>query len=717
VLVAVAVLFMGAAFFLPLWRISLIAPQYPEGLGMLIRISNVVGAKEGDLQSINGLNHYIGMKVIEPDTIPELRFMPYILGFLVLTGLLVSALGARRALIGWAGVLAATLIAGLADYWKWGYDYGHDLSPDAIIKIPGMTYQPPLIGSKQLLNFVATSWPASGGWLLIAAAVLVAAAIFLAVAPKGATRALALVGLAACAASGPQPIVLGQDACDYCRMTIADSRYGGEAITTTGRVHKFDGIECLAGYMRTALAGTVKAVYVIDLQHPGTLVPAESAGFLKATLIHSAMGKSLVGFASPKAAEEQRAMLGGATMTWAQVLADSVPAAAGATSTGRTITEMLAAAHPGDHIFIDSGTYREPTLVVRTPNITIEGRGWPVLDGNNERTVLLVEADDVTVRGLVVMHTGVAQIEDRAGIRVQNAHRCLIENNRLVDNLFGIYLQSSSECTVRHNDVSAHGLTQNTSGNGIHLWYSPYAVIEDNHVHGHRDGIYFEFSQHGVTRNNVSERSERYGLHFMFSDSCRYEHNIFRDNNSGVAVMYSRGIIMKENRFERSWGGAAYGLLLKEILGGEISGNIFDRNSTGIYLEGSSHLTVRENTFIQNGWAVKLLGDAEDDHFTGNSFSGNAFDVSTNSTTTTSTFDGNWWDAYRGYDLDHDGTGDVPFYPVRLFALVVEQHPPALVLLRSPLVGLLDAAEHVLPVLTPAAIVDPRPLMRPPVSP
>jgi nitrous oxidase accessory protein len=657
------------------------------------------------------------MKVIEPDTIPELRFMPYILGFLILTGLLVAALGKRNALIAWSALLAATLAAGLADYWKWGYDYGHDLNPDAIIKIPGMTYQPPLIGSKQLLNFVATSWPASGGWLLIAAAALVAAALFVTATPKLAARAVALVGLAACAASGPQPIALGQDACDYCRMTIADARYGGEAITTTGRVHKFDGIECLAGWARTAPAGTVKALYVIDLQHPGTLVPAESAGFLKAALIHSPMGKSLVGFVSMKAAEEQRAMLGGTTMTWAEVLADSVAVAENAAPERRTITAMLAAAHPGDHIIIDSGTYREPTLVVRTPNITIEGRGWPVLDGRGERTVLLVQADDVTVRGLVITHTGVAQIEDRAGIRVQNAHRCLIEGNRLVDNLFGIYLQSSSECTVRGNDVSAHGLTQNTSGNGIHLWYSPYAVIENNHIHGHRDGIYFEFSQHGVTRHNVSERSERYGLHFMFSDSCRYEQNIFRDNNSGVAVMYSRGIIMTENRFERSWGGAAYGLLLKEILGGEISGNTFDRNSTGIYLEGSSHLALRGNDFTQNGWAVKLLGNAEDDHFTGNSFSGNAFDVSTNSTTTTSTFDGNWWDAYRGYDLDHDGRGDVPFYPVRLFALVVEQHPPALVLLRSPMVGLLDAAEHVLPVLTPAAIVDPRPLMRQPVAP
>jgi len=382
----------------------------------------------------------------------------------------------------------------------------------------------------------------------------------------------------------------------------------------------------------------------------------------------------------------------------------------------KTITAALAAAHPGDRILIDPGTYFEPTLVVRTPRLTIVGRGWPVIDGRGERTVILVQADDVTLRGLVVSHTGIAQIEDRAGIRVQNARRCLIDGNRLRDNLFGIYLEQAADCIVRHNDVSAHGPTQNTSGNGIHLWHSPNALIEDNHVDGHRDGIYFEFSERGMTRRNISEHSERYGLHFMFSDSCIYEKNTFRDNNSGVAVMYSRGIIIRGNRFERSWGGAAYGLLLKEILGGRIEGNRFEKNSTGVYLEGSAHLAIRDNEFVGNGWAVKLLGDAEDDHFTGNLFSGNAFDVSTNSSATTSTFSENWWDAYRGYDLDHDGVGDVPFYPVRLFALVVERHPASLVLLRSPMVGLLDAAERVLPVLTPAAIVDHRPLMRPPVD-
>jgi len=380
----------------------------------------------------------------------------------------------------------------------------------------------------------------------------------------------------------------------------------------------------------------------------------------------------------------------------------------------RTITEALATARAGDRIVVRAGTYREPTLVVKTPRLVIEGDGWPVLDGEEQRSVLIVQADDVTVRGLVVTRTGVSNLDDRAGIRVRDARRCVIEHNRIVDNLFGIYLQRAADCEVRDNEVSAHGLSQTTSGNGIHLWYSPGARIERNHVTGQRDGIYFEFSQGGYTSGNLSERSQRYGLHFMYSDSCRYENNVFRDNTSGVAVMYSRGITITNNRFERSWGAAAYGLLLKEILGGEVSNNVFTQNSTGIYLEGSSHLAVRDNDFLQNGCASKVLADAEDDHFSGNRFAGNAFDVTTNSRSANSTFDRNWWGEYRGYDLNRDGIGDVPFHPVRLFALVVENHQSALVLLRSPLVAILDAAERVFPVMTPTALVDNHPLMRSP---
>ncbi len=169
ILVAVASLALLLAYAFPIWRIHLEAPQYPEGLGMNIEAGTITGMKRHDLANINNLNHYIGMKRIEPESIKELELMPWIIGVLALTGLLVAATGSRKLLYAWTVVFFLFAVAGLVDFWLWEYDYGHNLDAEtAAIKIPGMSYQPPLIGSKQILNFTATSWPGIGGWAAIA---------------------------------------------------------------------------------------------------------------------------------------------------------------------------------------------------------------------------------------------------------------------------------------------------------------------------------------------------------------------------------------------------------------------------------------------------------------------------------------------------------------------------------------------------------------------
>jgi hypothetical protein len=164
ILLALAAALLGAVYFFPLWNVSLLAPQYPEGLGMHIWASTITGIKPNDLENINNLNHYIGMKRIVPDSIPELKLMPIFIGVLMALGFAVAAWGRRAAARTWVGLFALLAVIGLADFWKWEYEYGHDLDMEnAIIKVPGMTYQPPLLGSKQLLNFTATSLPAAGG--------------------------------------------------------------------------------------------------------------------------------------------------------------------------------------------------------------------------------------------------------------------------------------------------------------------------------------------------------------------------------------------------------------------------------------------------------------------------------------------------------------------------------------------------------------------------
>lgn len=412
-----------------------------------------------------------------------------------------------------------------------------------------------------------------------------------------------------------------------------------------------------------------------------------------------------------------RARIGTALLAWPMVaravMASGDTLEVGSGTPHATITAALAVARPGSTIRVHTGTYREPTLVIRTAGVRIIGEGWPVLDGQGRQELLIIGADDVSVRGLQFMNTGVAHLKDRAAVRVVESTRCTVEGNRFRAVQFGIYLQRAHDCLIARNEIVGTGTGESTNGNGVHLWHSTGIRVIENRVRGQRDGIYFEFSRGAVATGNRSEGNARYGLHFMFSDSCRYADNAFVANGAGVAVMYSKQITMEGNEFRDAVGPAAYALLLKEITDGRLVGNRFVGSSTGLYLEGASRLDIRGNLFRANGWAVRLMADAVDDRFTANRFEANAIDVATNSRTVRSTFEGNWWDAYRGYDVDRDGHGDVPFRPVRLFALVMERHPEALLLLRSPVTTALDVAERVFPVLTPA-LADARPLMRPP---
>lgn len=179
-LAAAAALLLLAVYVMPLWNIRLVAPQYPEGLGMHIRINTVTGVQPTDLDNINGLNHYIGMKAIHPDAIPELRFMPWIVAAVMAGGLLTALVARRSLLVAWVSAYLIVAVAGLIDFWRWEHDYGHNLDmAQAIIKVPGMNYQPPLIGSKQLLNFTASSWPGAAGWIAgLSLALAVAALVF-----------------------------------------------------------------------------------------------------------------------------------------------------------------------------------------------------------------------------------------------------------------------------------------------------------------------------------------------------------------------------------------------------------------------------------------------------------------------------------------------------------------------------------------------------------
>lgn len=375
-----------------------------------------------------------------------------------------------------------------------------------------------------------------------------------------------------------------------------------------------------------------------------------------------------------------------------------------------SISKAVEMATPGTIIQVQAGTYIESNISIDKP-LTLEGINNPVIDGNNEAFILIITADSVTVKGFDIKRTGRSYVRDYAAIMIEGVKDFVIENNRLEDVFFGIYLAETERGVIRNNRVEAFDTREASSGNGIHLWSVKSPKIIGNEVLGMRDGIYLEFVDNAEIYGNTSNENNRYGLHYMFSDGGRYYDNIFRRNGAGVAVMYSDNVNMMNNLFEHNWGSAAYGLLLKDINHSRIEGNRFYRNTVGIYSEGSNDVQIHGNDIELNGWAVNIKSNSAENRFTDNNFIENSFDVQTDSPRNNNEFLGNYWSQYEGYDLEGDGIGDVPYRPVSLFSMVITKQPEALILLRSMFIRLLDTAERVAPVLTPKTLYDEKPKM------
>lgn len=378
----------------------------------------------------------------------------------------------------------------------------------------------------------------------------------------------------------------------------------------------------------------------------------------------------------------------------------------------RTLQQGLQLANDGDTLLVEPGHYHEKNLVIQK-SIALIGIGHPVLDGDGKYEIISIKAKGVVVDGFRVIRSGVSSIEDFAGIKIYNVRDVQVKNNILENTFFGIYAQHAVNCVIGNNKITAHNKEEQQSGNGIHCWKADSMRIIGNNISGHRDGIYFEFVTNSMIWRNVSSKNLRYGLHFMFSNHDSYISNVFADNGAGVAVMFSNHVRMIRNYFEENWGDGAYGLLLKEISDSYIHNNHFVRNSTGIFMEGASRIQLEKNMFVSNGWAMKIQASCTDVMVLNNNFRSNSFDVGTNGSLVLNTFKNNYWDKYDGFDLDKNGLGDVPYRPVSLYAMIVEQNPPAMILFRSLMASLFDKTEKIIPSLTPENLKDEHPLMKP----
>jgi nitrous oxidase accessory protein len=377
----------------------------------------------------------------------------------------------------------------------------------------------------------------------------------------------------------------------------------------------------------------------------------------------------------------------------------------------KTIKKAIQLANKGDTILVTKGHYKEGNIIV-AKEVVLIGIDYPVIDGEYKYEVFTITADNVTVRSFSIINVGISSLNDWAAIGGENAKNLYIANNKIERAFFGIHLANCKSSLIENNTLTAAAVAENTTGNGIHMWKSDKITVRNNTVDGHRDGIYFEFVTNSLIENNTSKNNLRYGLHFMFSHDDEYNENLFMNNGAGIAVMYSRGVTMRRNRFEENWGASVFGLLLKEISESTIEDNLFLRNTVAIYMEACSRSNFRGNEFRENGWGIKLQASCDDNVFEKNNFIANSFDMGTNGSMTLNTIDSNYWDKYGGYDLNSDGVGDVPFHPVSLYSMIVEKMPTSVMLWRSFLVFLLDRAEKVIPVVTPENLKDEAPVMK-----
>ncbi|RYY11415.1 MAG: nitrous oxide reductase family maturation protein NosD, partial [Chitinophagaceae bacterium] len=355
---------------------------------------------------------------------------------------------------------------------------------------------------------------------------------------------------------------------------------------------------------------------------------------------------------------------------------------------------------------------KEHSLII-DKSIHLVGVNSPVLDGEDKFEILTITGRDVVVKNIHFVNAGYSSMNDFAAVKIIDATNILVEGNKFDNTSFAIHISNSLHSTVKNNVIKGTNKSEHSSGNGIHLWKCQHMTIDGNTISNHRDGIYFEFVTESVVKNNVTERNVRYGLHFMFSHNDSYLGNTFRNNGAGVAVMYSKEVTMERNTFDRNWGASAYGILLKDISNSRITNNTFYRNTIAIHMEGSSRIDIGKNIFNSNGWALKVQASCDDNNFTDNNFYANTFDIATNGTRTLNRFTGNYWDKYEGYDMNKDGIGDIPYHPVSMYSMIVEQNPNTLMLLRSFMVTLLDKAERAIPSLTPEHLVDTHPRIKP----
>jgi nitrous oxidase accessory protein len=396
------------------------------------------------------------------------------------------------------------------------------------------------------------------------------------------------------------------------------------------------------------------------------------------------------------------------------VLPSSALAAVHTVRPPESISAVLARAQPGDTVRLAPGEYRE-RVVIDVP-VRLVGDAAARILGGYEGTVVHVTAPGTVLEGLEIVESGPDLTQDMAGVLVE-ADGVTVRGCSIRESLHGIYVKGGNDTRIVGNRVEGRlDLIESDRGNGIHLWNSRRNRVVGNEIFHARDGIYFSFANETeIERNHIHH--VRYGLHYMYSNDNTFADNLFEHNVAGAALMYSENITFERNTFARCRGFRAYGILLQSMNDVISRQNLILDNSRGIFMNNTDGSVFERNDVVDNDLAIQLNGGCDDNRFAGNNFIGNLtellLDVSDLETQWADEEGGNYWSHYRGYDLDRDGIGDVPFSIQNVFQVLESDVPEVRFYLLSPAAELLKAAEDALPILRLGDAQDPAPRMQP----
>jgi nitrous oxidase accessory protein len=385
----------------------------------------------------------------------------------------------------------------------------------------------------------------------------------------------------------------------------------------------------------------------------------------------------------------------------------------GASAQFKNAVEAVASAKDGDAIHVHAGTY--VGQIILNKKLTLEGFGKPVLRGEGKGSVVVVVADNCTIKGFVIERSGGDLQQEDSGLLLKSNNN-LIEDNELRDVLYGIYLYHAEKNIVRRNEI--HGrkeLEVGERGAGLHLWNSPNNLLEENTVTEARDGMYIQTSQGNTIRNN-RVFNLRYGLHYMNSDDNKFEDNLFYDNVAGAAIMYSRRVEFRRNAFLHNRGFSSFGILFQDCDENIAEDNFIIDNAVGIFIEALRKSIFRRNVIAENDIALQMYSNADQIIFTENNFIENLSPLQLigkhSNTRWQENGRGNYWSDYDGYDLDNDGIGDVPHKVQNVFEYLEGDYPRLRIYLNSAAAQSLATAEKTFPIIKGSAETDTAPLMK-----